>query len=280
MMLGVMLLQVAIGPWLYDRGVPVPLTLTVMFAFAALAVLGFLAGKRVVTTPRIGMVEFGPERKVKNKRAMIFLSISLWIVPAGIFGVQAIVIFSLLAYFLDLSRLYLYGWLYALVFPGRIISVEYLGIRDAFAVLAPAAVMVIIGGVLFVRFLRRYPLSAEYRPAEGTPDGEAEPGGDPVAPLANIDRLIHEPARLLIMSYLYVVDSADFLFLSRQTGMTFGNLSSHMSKLEVAGYVEVEKKFVGKKPQTMLHLTQQGRAALERYRTGMRQMLDELPGAG
>jgi DNA-binding PadR family transcriptional regulator len=53
-----------------------------------------------------------------------------------------------------------------------------------------------------------------------------------------------------------------------------------MSKLEVAGYVEVEKKFVGKKPQTMLHLTQQGRAALERYRTGMRQMLDELPGAG
>ncbi len=195
MMLGVMLLQVAIGPWLYDRGVPVPLTLTVMFAFAALAVLGFLAGKRVVTTPRIGMVEFGPERKVKNKRAMIFLSISLlagmiwfgvaligltgiadlagWIVPAGIFGVQAIVIFSLLAYFLDLSRLYLYGWLYALVFPGRIVSVEYLGIRDAFAVLAPAAVMVIIGAVLFVRFLRRYPLSAEYRPAEGTPDGRS-----------------------------------------------------------------------------------------------------------
>ncbi len=109
---------------------------------------------------------------------------------------------------------------------------------------------------------------------------EAKPGGDAAPPLANIDRLVHEPARLLIMSYLYVVDGADFLFLSRQTGMTFGNLSSHMSKLEAAGYVEVEKKFVGKKPRTMLRLTSQGRAALEQYRADMRQVLDELPVTG
>jgi hypothetical protein len=192
-MLGVMLLQVAIGPWLYDRGVPVPQTLAVMFLFAALAVLGFMVGKRFVTKPRLGLVEFGPDRKVKNKRAVIFLSISLvagmiwfgvaltglagltdlagWIIPAGIFGVQVIVIFSLLAFFLDLSRLYLYGWLYALVFPGRIISLEYLGIPDFIAVLVPAAVMVTIGVVLFVRFLRRYPLTAEYGLAEGTSDG-------------------------------------------------------------------------------------------------------------
>jgi hypothetical protein len=192
-MLGVMLLQVAVGPWLYNRGVPVPVTLSVMFAFAALAVLGFLVGKRLVTKPRMGMVEFGPGRKAKNKKAVVLLSTSLvagmiwfgialmgltgladlagWMVPAGIFGVQAIVIFSLLAYFLGLSRLYLYGWLYALVFPGRIISVEYLGIRDFIAVLAPAAVMVIIGSALFVRFLRRYPLTAEYTLAGETPDG-------------------------------------------------------------------------------------------------------------
>jgi hypothetical protein len=192
-MLGVMLLQVAIGPWLYDRGVPVPRTLTIMFALAALAVLGFLVGKRFVTKPRLGMVEFGQDRKVKNKKAVIFLSISLvagmiwfgvalmglagladlagWIVPAGIFGVQAIVIFSLLAYFMDLSRLYLYGWLYALVFPGRIICVEYIGIPDFIAVLVPAAVMVTIGVVLFVRFLRRYRLTEEYHLAEGTSDG-------------------------------------------------------------------------------------------------------------
>ena len=97
------------------------------------------------------------------------------------------------------------------------------------------------------------------------------------APLANIDRLIHEPARLIIMAYLYVVAAADFLFLVRQTGMTLGNLSSHMSKLEAANYIEVEKRFVGKKPHTMLRLTPQGRAAFEAYRNSMEQVFDELP---
>ena len=59
----------------------------------------------------------------------------------------------------------------------------------------------------------------------------------PITPLADIDRLVHEPARLLIMAYLFVVESADFLFLMRQTKLTKGNLSSHLNKLEVAGYV-------------------------------------------
>jgi len=94
--------------------------------------------------------------------------------------------------------------------------------------------------------------------------------------LVDIDRLIHEPARLMIMAYLSVVDRADFLFLVRQTGLTLGNLSSHMSKLEGAGYVDVEKKFVGKKPHTMLRLTERGRAAFSEYRGSMERALGAL----
>ena len=105
----------------------------------------------------------------------------------------------------------------------------------------------------------------------------SETGGEGFQPLADINRLIHEPARLMIMSYLYIVESADFLFLMRQTGLTFGNLSSHLSKLEVAGYVVIEKEFVGKKPHTMLRLTNEGRAAFQYYRQSMKQALDELP---
>ena len=92
-----------------------------------------------------------------------------------------------------------------------------------------------------------------------------------------IDRLIHEPARFLIMANLYVVESADFLFLTRQTGLTRGNLSSHMSKLEAAGYLEIEKEFLNKKPHTMLKLTGEGRGAFENYRENMKKVLDDLP---
>jgi DNA-binding transcriptional ArsR family regulator len=81
-----------------------------------------------------------------------------------------------------------------------------------------------------------------------------------------IDKLIHEPARLVIMAHLFVVERADFLFLMRHTGLTFGNLSSHMSKLENAGYIDVEKEFIGKRPNTKLSLTHVGREAFEVYR--------------
>ena len=95
-------------------------------------------------------------------------------------------------------------------------------------------------------------------------------------PIADIDRLIHEPARLMILAHLYVVESADFLFLMRQTGLTGGNLSSHMTKLEEAGYIKVDKEFVGKKPHTMLRLTGQGRAAFRDYVQSMKQILNGL----
>ena len=102
-------------------------------------------------------------------------------------------------------------------------------------------------------------------------------GSEDQRPLSTIDRLIHEPARFLIMAHLYVVESADFLFLQRQTGLTWGNLSSHLSKLEEAGYVEIEKAFKGKKPHTMLHLTPKGRHAFGEYRDSMKQVLNDLP---
>ena len=92
-----------------------------------------------------------------------------------------------------------------------------------------------------------------------------------------IDRLVHEPARLMLMAVLYVIDSADFTFLMNQTGMTWGNLSAHMSKLEEAGYIEVAKSFKGKRPNTMLSLTPQGRSAFQAYRVKMKHVLDNLP---
>jgi DNA-binding MarR family transcriptional regulator len=94
---------------------------------------------------------------------------------------------------------------------------------------------------------------------------------------AGIDRLVHEPARLHILTLLSVVESADFLFVMRQTGLTKGNLSSHMSKLEIAGYVEIKKEFVEKIPHTLLRITDQGRAALQAYREKMTRVLEELP---
>jgi len=81
----------------------------------------------------------------------------------------------------------------------------------------------------------------------------------------------------MITAYLAVVERADMLFVQRQTGLTLGNLSSHVSKLEAAGYVAVEKTFVGKRPRTMLRLTELGRAALDGYRTRMQRMLNTLP---
>lgn len=94
--------------------------------------------------------------------------------------------------------------------------------------------------------------------------------------LTAIDRTIHEPARLLVMSYLSVLESADFLYLIRQTGLTRGNLSSHVRKLEEAGYVDVQKTFVDRLPLTVYCLTDAGRTALAKYREHMTHVLQSL----
>jgi DNA-binding MarR family transcriptional regulator len=92
--------------------------------------------------------------------------------------------------------------------------------------------------------------------------------------LAELDRLVHEPARLLILAYLSIVAEADFLFLLHETGLTRGNLSSHLSKLEDAGYVEIKKGYIGRKPHTLCKLTAAGKAALQAYRQMLKQALD------
>lgn len=96
-------------------------------------------------------------------------------------------------------------------------------------------------------------------------------------PLVDIDPVIHAPARLVIVTYLYVVDSADYVFLSHMTGFTWGNLATHLGRLEEAGYVEIEKKFVGKKPSSLVRLTGEGRKAFRAYKKTMQQVLEELP---
>jgi len=96
--------------------------------------------------------------------------------------------------------------------------------------------------------------------------------------LIEIDRVIHEPARLLITAHLYVVESADYVFLMQNTGLTWGNLSSHLSKLEAAGYVEITKDFIERKPHTMVKLTSEGRRAFDAYRRQMKALFDDLPG--
>ena len=89
-----------------------------------------------------------------------------------------------------------------------------------------------------------------------------------------INKLIHEPARLKIIAQLYVVEGADAVFLIRQTGLTWGNLSSHMIKLESAGYIEVVKEFAEKKPRTILKLTEKGRKAFRQYRKTLKKVLN------
>jgi DNA-binding MarR family transcriptional regulator len=83
---------------------------------------------------------------------------------------------------------------------------------------------------------------------------------------SDLDRVIHEPARLMIVTLLYAVQQADFLYLLHETGLTKGNLSAHLSKLEEAGYVRIEKTFRGKVPYTLVALTPEGRRAFETYR--------------
>jgi len=103
-----------------------------------------------------------------------------------------------------------------------------------------------------------------------TKSGSSEPMA------VDIDRMIHEPARLKLLAQLYVVESADFIFLMRQTGLTQGNVSGHLTKLEDAKYVEIEKGYVGRRPQTMISLSKKGRRAFKNYLESMQRLFDGL----
>jgi DNA-binding transcriptional ArsR family regulator len=99
--------------------------------------------------------------------------------------------------------------------------------------------------------------------------------GNGLKDLSSLDRVIHEPARLMIMTILFAVEEADFVYLQKECGLTQGNLSSHLTKLEEAGYLTITKAFKGKYPLTVSSLTRKGREAFEQYSVKMRFVTDQ-----
>ncbi|MBA4386117.1 MAG: ArsR family transcriptional regulator [Anaerolinea sp.] len=97
------------------------------------------------------------------------------------------------------------------------------------------------------------------------------------ANFSSIDRVLHEPARLQITALLYVLERADYTFVMNQTGLSWGNLSAHLSKLEEASYLHIEKSFKGKRPLTTLWLTDQGREAFKSYTKKMKALFADFP---
>jgi hypothetical protein len=188
--LGFLLLGMGIGPVLPDLEsvTSVVWTVIILLVLNVLAWLAFWAGKKFITTPRMGLVRFSPQRKAKLKKvwAVLFLSVLLGVamfilrlgarenglpgwaagipIPAYVWAVQAIVVFGLGAYFLDVSRFYVYGVLYAVPFPAGVVLLQNADLPDLMFFLpfgVSAGVMVLIGTVLFIRFLRDYPIPAE-----------------------------------------------------------------------------------------------------------------------
>lgn len=92
----------------------------------------------------------------------------------------------------------------------------------------------------------------------------------------DIDKIVHEPARLMILLHLFIVEKADFIYLMKQTGLSKGNLSSHLSKLEEAGYIDVKKEFLEKIPCTFLSLTDIGRKAFADYKETILKLLKQV----
>ncbi len=92
--------------------------------------------------------------------------------------------------------------------------------------------------------------------------------------LKELDPLLHSQLRLAIMSILISVEEADFVYLKEKTESTVGNLSVQITKLSDAGYIEVEKGFVGKRPRTVCRITPTGRQAFENYVTDLRSYIN------
>ncbi len=93
--------------------------------------------------------------------------------------------------------------------------------------------------------------------------------------IISLDRIIHEPARIAILSLLSVVEKSDFIFLKNSTGLTQGNLSSHLAKLENAGYVEIEKTFKGKRPLTLVQISDSGKQQFVTYLKMLKMYINE-----
>jgi hypothetical protein len=183
--LGLSLLVLAVGALLSNSGASQRLTMTILIALEAAVLLAFIAGKKRITVPRMGFVRFGPKRrrKIRKSRIVLLGSVGAGVVillaalliqgsaagqsklrlllPAA-WAANAVIVFGLLAYYLDCARLYAYGVLFALPVPFDMIVKEFVGVNlspIAFAV--PAIVMLIVGTGLLVSFLRDCPLPAK-----------------------------------------------------------------------------------------------------------------------
>ncbi len=98
----------------------------------------------------------------------------------------------------------------------------------------------------------------------------------PVEPLDNINQTIHAPTRLKILAVLRVVQRADFTYILNDTGLTRGNLSANLRKLEESGFIHIEKTFIDRTPRTLISLTPEGHQAIQAYRETMQLVIDEL----
>jgi DNA-binding transcriptional ArsR family regulator len=98
--------------------------------------------------------------------------------------------------------------------------------------------------------------------------------------LTDVDKLIHEPSRLMIMTILSSVEKADFVYLQRETGLTRGNLSVHLTKLGEAGYIDIQKTFNGRVPQTVCQVTETGKTAFLKYTEYLKKVVDKITTSG
>lgn len=103
---------------------------------------------------------------------------------------------------------------------------------------------------------------------------------DELKTLTEVDRLVHEPSRLMILTILSTVEKADFVYLQRETGLTRGNLSVHLTKLSEAGYIDIQKTFNGKIPQTVCQITEAGRNAFVKYTQYLKKVMDKISPTG
>lgn len=183
--LGLLLMNLAFGALLANSGISHGLNMTILTALGVLILLAFIAGKKRITVPRMGFVKFGPmrKRKIWKSRLILLGSVLAGVIvflaalvisyyPAGrpkiVFLLPAawiansIIVFSLLAYYLDCTRLYAYGLLFALPVPCDIVLKKLLGVNLITITLAiSATVMLFVGILLLTRFLRDYPLPAQ-----------------------------------------------------------------------------------------------------------------------
>jgi len=179
--LGILLLNLSIFPWLTEEYMS-PLSIVIVSLTITIFVfIGLYLGKRYLTIPRIGILRAGSERKNKLRKLHIVLIVSvigitalLFMIrylnqfsqipiPFLVFSVQAIIVFSIGAYFLSYDRLYLYGIFFAFPLPAgyALAKAEYSVLKLISITVIPGFIMVIIGTVCLIRFLLNYPVIKE-----------------------------------------------------------------------------------------------------------------------